>query len=143
MGSKNLYIKDTDMEVFEKMEKLLDQEGKSLSEFVAESTRNFVERHEKTEKIELDSGSRKRVFTGYTLFWNDDSGSELGVFHTAKGQFVYWYFPGDGTREIFRIHPSLADLFEQENLADETRAEVEDAYAELQGLGPTVEELDI
>jgi hypothetical protein len=147
MGSKNLYVKDSDLQLFGKLEKQLEQQGKSLSEFVADTARNFVEVNEKTQEVELQGAVRKRIFKGQQLYWDEGALIQTGVFYTPKGSFVYWSY-SYGDREKFGVYGSLSQLHD-DNQRDFEGAQgeaiwsqIEEAYAELMGQ-QIVERLDI
>jgi hypothetical protein len=118
MGSKNLYLNDSDVGLFndsdvglfEKLEKLLEQRGKSICEFFADTARNLVEVNEQTHEVELQGAVRKRIFKGQQLYWDEGSLIQTGVFYTPKGSFVYWSY-SYGDREKFGVYGSLSQLY--------------------------------
>jgi hypothetical protein len=147
MESKKLYTKDSDLEIFGKMEKLLEQQGKSVSEFFADTARNFVEANERTDEIELQGATRKRIFKGQQLYWDEGALIQTGVFYTPKGSFVYWSY-SYGDRERFGVYGSLSQLRADNHRdlegdqGEATWKQVEEAHAELMGQ-EIVERLDI
>ena len=147
MGSKNLYIRDSDVGLFEKLEELLEQRGKSISEFLADTVRNFVAVSEQTPEVELQGAVRKRIFKGQQLYWDEGSLIQTGVFYTPKGSFVYWSY-SYGDREKFGVYGSLSQLY-ADNQGDFEGArgeaawhQIEEACAKLMGQ-QIVEYLDI
>jgi len=147
MPSKNLDVKDSVLELFGKLEKQLGQQGKSLSEFFADTARNFVEVNEQTREVELQGAVRKRIFKGQQLYWDEGALIQTGVFYTPKGSFVYWSY-SYGAREKFGVYGSLSQLYDDNHQDFEGEQggiiwnQIEEACAELMGQ-QIVEYLDI
>jgi hypothetical protein len=152
MASLNLYIRDADEVVFERLKKMLEKEGRSISEFMAEAANRYVDSKTVTEEeIEIEGNGVKRIFTGHTLYWRADGDSELGVFLTAKGKIAFWYFVPRAINpeeaEEFEVYETLDELWEEQDWLQERKQRyikqsIEQEYAARTG-EPLVERLDI
>lgn len=108
MASKNLYLKDSDQETFAKAEALLEKQGRSLSEFLAEAVSNLVAASHDITDIELVGAHRKRIFQGTQLYRACEPWYEEGVFRTARGAYVYWW--KNEKEETFKTYDDLDEL---------------------------------
>ncbi|RQD77096.1 MAG: hypothetical protein D5R97_03130 [Candidatus Syntrophonatronum acetioxidans] len=110
MARKNFYVKETDLELFEKAEKLAGEE--SLSATIVEAVRQFVARKEAESQgmeehtLEVgrwsdhDEDTHKVKFIGrllasgrrYTGQTSDrkDRGQNWEIYQTVKGKFIIW-----------------------------------------------------
>lgn len=132
MPNKTIYVKDSDLEVFEKAEKL---GGENLSATIAEALRRFVAAEEARQKgyqeVELEVGlwpdkgdddTRKVKFFGrllaegrqYTgqLGSRDDRGIDYKLYQTKAGKIViHWErwsrWQGEATRADYQVLPNL------------------------------------
>jgi hypothetical protein len=151
MPSLNVYIRDADEPLFERLKTVLEKEGRSMAEFVAEAASKYVDySNREPEQIELEGEGVKRRFKGHRLYWFQDIDNQQGVFLTAKRNIAYWnYVPrtNPAQRVEFEVYEDLDELFEnQEWLAErhkgKTKQEIQKEYAAFTR-ETVVEELDI
>jgi hypothetical protein len=150
MPNLNIYIKESDEAIIERLKQMLLKEERSVSEFVADAAKDYVESRGEPEDIELEGEGVKRVFKGSELYWEKTRDSELGVFLTAKGQIAYWsYVPyaiGDGDKEEFEVYETLDEFLEEDWINEKRnksiKAAVQREYAALTSR-TVVERLDI
>jgi hypothetical protein len=127
---------------------MLEKEGRSMSEFLAEAAANYVEaRDREPEEIVLEGYSGKKIFKGHELYRREDSDSETGVFLTAKGNIVYWSLlpraVHEEDQEKFEVYDNLEQLWEQQGwIKPHMRSKIQREYATLTNQ-PIVERLDI
>jgi hypothetical protein len=151
MATVNLYIRDSSEPVFEKFKKILEKEKLSMSEVIAGLVEDFVEAKAaepvEPDEIELVGFSGKKVFEGHTLYWENNSDGETGVFLTARGKIAYWNCipramnPDD--LETFEVYENLDQLWEERDwLAPRVRSTIQREYVALTER-PIVEHLDI
>jgi len=140
MAQINLYIRGSDEAVFERLKTLLDKEGRSLSDFVAEAARRFVDAKDSAgpEDIELDGAGGKKVFRGWTLHWETKKSNQIGVFLTEKGKLAVWdYDPTKAGpwRPIFEVFDNLNKMWSRRKSHDFRRIQriVEQKHAAITG----------
>jgi hypothetical protein len=115
MGNINIYVRDADVAIFERAKKMLEQDGRNISEFVAEAAKRYVDsKTTEPDDIDVEGSGRKRIFKGHTLYWDDEPGCETGVFLTAKRKIAYWYWNGSDP-ETFEIYDTLDELWEEQD----------------------------
>ena len=110
MASKNIYIKDDDISVFDEAERLAEGNGESLSGVIAAQLRQYIEHKKMETNIVLEVGrwpakgasdTSKVSFKGRLLAEGtkydgqtasrDDRGIDWQIYQTAKGKIlVYW-----------------------------------------------------
>jgi predicted DNA-binding protein len=147
MPSINVYVRDSDAPLFERLKTILEREGKSMSEFIAEAAGKYVNyRNSEPEDIGLEADGVKRIFKGHRLYWEEDSnGAQCGVFLTAKRAIAYWVLDIDGPK--FEVYDDLEELFETQDWLEErdhrtVKSEIQKEYAALTK-ETIVERLDI
>jgi hypothetical protein len=105
--------------LIKRLRKLLKKRGKSISKFVVEAAQDYVNSASEPGDIELQGNGSKRIFKGQELFWEETTETQTGVFLTAKGKLVFWYYCPRATnqyeQEEFAVYDDLDELFETQD----------------------------
>ena len=132
MPQKMIYIREEDLELFEKAQSLA---GESLSGVIAEALRQYVKKKEAEaegfEEVTLEVGywpprgakeTKKIRFTGKSLAWGqkftgqtgsrDDRGTDYEIYLTKKGKYLlYWHqwsrWQNEGSNADYALLSSL------------------------------------
>ena len=142
MGNKNLYIPVGEEALIERLESILKERNRNLSEFFISAARSFVESIGETEEIILESPGLTRKLQGRWVFRIEDTDYEMGVILTKRGKIVYWcdvpMAIEQAERTKFRVFDDLRELADAELLEEDQLAEVAAELGEQ-----IVQELDI
>jgi hypothetical protein len=147
----NLYVGEADEKVIHQLRLKLERENKSMSEFVIDAAKDYLEAQAKPGEIVLQGLGQKRIFAGNQLYWNVDRDHEMGVFLTAKGAIAFWsLLPraiNPDEREKFEVFDTLEEFLEEKEWIHERRnrgmkEQIEQEYSALTNR-QRVERLDI
>ncbi|MBC7340873.1 MAG: EXLDI protein [Clostridia bacterium] len=162
MPAKTIYIRESDLEIFDRAEKLGTAE--SLSAAIAEALRRYVAAEEARlkgmEEITLTVGTwgggqgepdtKKVRFTGRlladgrTYADRDTRGVDWAIYQTKKGQILLYRetwsrWQGEESAAVYRVYPSLGELADAN---PDLPGSILERAREALGL-KTVEELDV
>lgn len=142
--NKTLYIKATDMEIWERAEKAAEQTRQSISQFVAHALREQIARVETlatdssdiTVEVGNSDGDRwEQVFRGQWVIepddnnrWaSDDAGTAYGVAQTARNALVFYaYHVNDRYAPTLLVYSDLDEAAAALNLAADVVAMIAD-----------------
>ncbi|MBC7193911.1 hypothetical protein [Marinobacter sp.] len=162
MPAKTIYVRESDLEIFDRAEALGTSE--SLSAAIAEALRRYVAAEEARtkgmEEVTLTVGTwggslgepdtKKIRFTGRlladgrTYTDRDFRGVDWAIYETKKGQILLYRetwsrWQGEESAAVYRVYPSLGDLVEAN---PDLPGSILERAREALGL-KTVEELDV
>lgn len=114
---KRVYVRDEDIPIFDKAEKMFEDE--SFSSLVARLIRSAVEQEEAKEKglreVEIEVGSsgpfqRVRFFGKDIASFRDEKGIRWTLYLTGKGKFLLHRMDQNDSHSDYSVHESLEEI---------------------------------